>query len=330
MKNTNNRGFSLVELMVAVAIGLILLTAITGVFISNRAAQRIQQSMAKIQESGRFAIELISKDIRMAGYMGCGGVSINPVNTLLDTSNPVNFGVALIGYQGGSSSWTPSLTTTLSTLTPKLGTDVISISRVEGDVLGLTAKKNSASEPVQVDAPNSITEDDILLITDCAASSIFQQTGTNPGTSGILAHDVIGNSTTDLGHLYGSDAQVMKLANFTYYIDASQINNAINSLWRIQAGRTAQELVQGIDNIKITYGIDSDADKVPNKYITASNVTDWSQVVSVKISLLAYSIENNVTTSAQPYTFNGTATTPADKKLRSVFNAVINLRNRVP
>lgn len=72
MKNTNNRGFSLVELMVAVAIGLILLTAITGVFISNRAAQHTA-IYGKNTGKWPFAIELISKDIRIAEDIWIGG-----------------------------------------------------------------------------------------------------------------------------------------------------------------------------------------------------------------------------------------------------------------
>jgi prepilin-type N-terminal cleavage/methylation domain-containing protein len=67
----NQRGLSLVELMVAMTIALIILSAISYVFFSARQGYNVQDSQSRIQENIRFAIDAMSTDIKMAGYFGC-------------------------------------------------------------------------------------------------------------------------------------------------------------------------------------------------------------------------------------------------------------------
>jgi type IV pilus assembly protein PilW len=66
------RGLSLIELMIAITLGLVLMTGVIQVFLSSKNVFSTQQAVSRIQETGRLAIEFISRDTRMAGYMGCG------------------------------------------------------------------------------------------------------------------------------------------------------------------------------------------------------------------------------------------------------------------
>ena len=87
------RGFSLIELMIALTIGLALLMVITTVFTSSRQAFRVQEDHARIQESGRFALEIIGRSIKQAGY----------VNVPF-TGSKVSFtGIAITGTNGAAS-----------------------------------------------------------------------------------------------------------------------------------------------------------------------------------------------------------------------------------
>lgn len=90
-----------------------------------------------------------------------------------------------------------------------------------------------------------------------------------------------------------------------------------------------QELVEGVDNLVLLYGEDTDNDQAANRYVTADNVGTWNNVVSVRIQLLMASVQNSVSPIAQTYTFNGASATAADRRIRSVFTSVITLRNRV-
>ncbi|MFW6236686.1 MAG: PilW family protein, partial [Desulfovibrionales bacterium] len=65
------RGASILEVVVAVVIGLLVLAGVYKIFQGNSLSYRTQEAAARIQENGRLAVELLSRDIRMAGYRGC-------------------------------------------------------------------------------------------------------------------------------------------------------------------------------------------------------------------------------------------------------------------
>ncbi|MEE1559038.1 MAG: PilW family protein, partial [Arenicellales bacterium] len=96
------------------------------------------------------------------------------------------------------------------------------------------------------------------------------------------------------------------------------------------------ELVEGIENMQVLYGEDTDAniegadgDRTANRYVPfGTDGLDMDRVVSVRISLLVRSLNDNLTTNPSPYTYDSTATTPADRYLRKVFTSTITLRNK--
>ncbi len=68
---TAARGFSLVELMIALLIGLVIAIGVVQIFSATRATYQLDESLARAQENGRFALEFLSQDVRHAGYAGC-------------------------------------------------------------------------------------------------------------------------------------------------------------------------------------------------------------------------------------------------------------------
>ena len=68
---SRQQGLSLVELMIAITLGLVLSAAVIQVFMASRSSYRVQESLSLIQESARFAMDYIGREVRMAGYMGC-------------------------------------------------------------------------------------------------------------------------------------------------------------------------------------------------------------------------------------------------------------------
>ncbi len=83
------RGFTLVELMVAMTIGLIILGAVGQIFATRRGTYVLQEDLARLQENGRFAMNFVTKDIRMAGYAGCVNINqaLNPDAGFSATNN---------------------------------------------------------------------------------------------------------------------------------------------------------------------------------------------------------------------------------------------------
>lgn len=82
--------------------------------------------------------------------------------------------------------------------------------------------------------------------------------------------------------------------------------------------------------MQIQYGEDTNEDRAADIYRTANQVTNWGNVVSVRIELLLQSVEDGIASQPQTYTFNGNTVTPADRRLRQAFSTVISLRNRAP
>jgi type IV pilus assembly protein PilW len=99
-------GLSLIELMVAITISLTLLAGVLQIFMSNKHTSRVQENLGRIQENGRFAIDHISRSLRMTAWQGD-----NPRQWVLGSLSMANGGVqALFGTNNDSSSGNKSVT----------------------------------------------------------------------------------------------------------------------------------------------------------------------------------------------------------------------------
>jgi len=89
-------GISLIEIMIALLIGLFLLGGILQMFSASQQTYRMQSNLARLQENGRFALDFLARDIRMAGYWGC----LSGLNTDIDGTD--NNSVAGDGIDDGT------------------------------------------------------------------------------------------------------------------------------------------------------------------------------------------------------------------------------------
>jgi len=343
MMHRRESGFSLVELMVGLAVGLLLVGVAVSIYLSGHQTARVVDTVGRLEESARFAVEMIEQDVRMSGFRGCNGAANSPVNTL-NTPGAFNnrFDQTLFGYHASGSTWSPALDTSISTLAnpPIAGTDVFAIKRVYGSGAALTAQMGTTTGALTVDASAPFALGDYVLVTDCEAQAVFQVTQmTTSPTTGSLAHAATtaptpGNASADLAHVFNTDASAYRVVTKTYYVAQSALNNKVKSLWSYSvpdytgAGQ-AQELVEGVENLALLYGEDTDGDQAANRYVTADNVSNWNNVVSVRMQLLMASVKDGVSPVAQVYTFNGASATAADRRIRSAFTSLITLRNRV-
>jgi len=248
--NRFQMGLSLIELLIAMLISAFLIAGILQIFIGSKQTYSMQQNLSRLQENGRFALEFLERDIRMAGYWGC--LVQSAPNTTYDISGEDNV-----------------LDTLTDTLTLRGAyTEEITGSQVCGDRVDITATyyTGSSSKKTYKIIPCSVATDTTVGLT-------------NDGT---------------------------------------------------------ECLIEGIENMQILYGVDTDGDKTPNSYLSAPTIgvwgkSDWDKVVSINISLLAVTLENNLTSQPIPYTFNGNTYTPGskDRKIRRVFTTTIALRNRL-
>ena len=336
----------LVELMVWAALALLVTMVVGTVYVNSKQITRVNDSVSRLQENGRFAIYLLDRDFRMAGFRGCNTlgavVPVGAVNVLNSTAYPYQFAVSVAGYHGSGGSWSPGLDASISGLSPSplADTDVITIRTIDGGGASLAAKMADSSADVTVAPGSNFAAGDVLMVADCSNYAIFNATAFGAG-SGVISHEVgigvPGNTTKDLGQAFSPDsaATVYRLVTRTYYVAPSVRRPGTNSLWvnsvpAYDGQAQPEEMVEGVDNVALLFGEDLDADGAANRYVAANVVGDWSKVVSVKPQLLLATVRDNMATKPQPYTFNGASTTPTDKRVRTALSSVITVRNRVP
>lgn len=339
-------GFTLVELMVAMTVGLLLLGGVITILTSSHQTYRVNDALARMQENARYAFQVLSRDIRMAGYFGCAGNSSPVTNTLNHPDPPNNppepdflwnLGRSLEGFEATSeTAWTPALPTPAGTIpSPLGGRDIIVVRGVEDNETKVTSHPGGTppgSADLKVAVGSGLKNDDIVLVTDCQAAAIFQITNINTSSGqdnivhniGSPTANTPGNSTKALGKEF-TGGELIKISTRSYFI---RTIDEWPALYRKIGTKSAEELVRGVENMQIEYGEDLDGDWTADVYRSADMVSAWKNVVSVRISLLMQTIENNIASQPQPYTFHGATTTPTDRRLRQAFTVVVALRNR--
>jgi type IV pilus assembly protein PilW len=279
-----------------------------------------------MQENGRFALEVLSRDIRMAGYNGCGR-NVSTANVLNPSSDQtliqmLDFSTPIHGYNDGD---IPPFLTGAGALS---SSDALIL--IGGDGGDLVVKShNPPSAQIDTNA-HSIKPGEILLITDCSKASIFQMTDptNNNNNATNLVHNTgkesPGNCTKFLGtscpgsssYTYKPGSILMRLSSSAYFIGNSSLNDGSHSLYVLELDgtrvtQTARELLTGVHDMQITYGIDSDGDFDVNSFNTANNITNWSQVIAVRVSLTMRSSKTNISTERTALTKDFTETVVA-------------------
>ena len=92
----------------------------------------------------------------------------------------------------------------------------------------------------------------------------------------------------------------------------------------------AEEAVQGIDRMVVSYGLDSSGTQTVSKYVTADAVTSWDEVMAVRVQLLSSTVRDGVAMSAQSASFAGSTVVATDRRLRTQVTQVVTLRSHAP
>lgn len=325
------RGLSLLELLIAMTLGLLILGGVLFVYSSSSQSYRVADNTSRLQENARIAFQILAQDIRMAGYMGCFG-SVPNVATQATPSPPFDINTVVVGENG--TNFTDGLS----------GTDAITIRRASTNSVFLKGNMASDNANIQVSSnPYGFKAEDILFISDCTSADIFCATGVSSAASTVtITHAIAGSGTCGnkippkLSKIYGPDAQVMAFVQNTYYIRPNPAGEpALYRIpWNGDALGSAEELVEGIYDMQITYGVDTvatDNATAATAYQDHATVTagnNWPNVLSVRVTLSLRTLDDGVSTVSQTYTLDGVSVT--DRRVRRNFNSTIAVRNRLP
>ncbi len=353
-------GIGLVEIMIALAIALFLLAGIYALFVNTKSTYTTQQGLSRLQETARYTLNRLAREVRMAGYRGCGGVGTAAIDNRLAVSSTnaaqqfiYDFKLAVEGNDAqGGGTWAPSLPPTLTGLThpPLADSDVLTIRGGTGQSVNITAPMPKTSSELKVNnvSTSGLKAGDIVMLSDCSHASIFQVTAIQTSSNHIQHHggtdaanDPPGNISQTLSYVYQAGAGVQQYGTTSYYIadaDATSTSETVAGckdggcgLWMKTGNDAPVELVRGVDDMQVLYGVAPDLKEAASSYVTADNVSDWTRVVSVRLALLVSSISpalQQVDTSS--YDLLGASVTPNDRRLHRVFVTTIAIRNHLP
>lgn len=359
MKHRNfpgrQQGMTLVEIMIAIAIGSFVLMAIVMMYGGAVKVYSAQNAISRMQENARFALSQMEADIRNAGSRGCAG-GMNDYTYLQTTKNvnnaaavtyANNFGFGIQGYDGSGGAWVPALDPSISGANPQpiAGNDIITIRGGSGSGIPMTgAAAIAANAPIPVASVAPFSVGQTYLITDCDGTDVFVLTGT---AGNVLAHGMPQNTSASFSKGYKSEALVYPLSTVTYYIgrSANAPTGQETSLYKLDhVTGISTELVEGVQGLRLLYASDagtiSGPNYTPSNYVGFNNLpaaanpdggSPIDSILAVKVSLLMRTVEDNVSTTKQKYAFNGvTNITPPDMRVRQVYNTTMTLRNRLP
>ncbi len=322
-------GLSLIELLIALVISTLLMTGVITLFVSSKQSYRIQDALARLQENGRTALALLSQDIRIAGNRGCSSRTNNHLaNTLPDIGGGLN------GYEYET---LPAIllynsNNNLTQSDAVINSDVILIKGSASETIRVITSTPSSTKISNVDAA-TIERGDIMLISDCSNAEIFSVSAVNR-RNGIISHDGEGNN-------YSGHTTLSALKYLLYFVgidNATTLPNLKRKRITERAGRTSittESMVEGVERLEILYGEDISGNNTLIRFVSADAAElNMEQVNSVRIHLLAATLEDNLAPKPQPFYFKNQLITPAtaghpgDRRLRREFTTTIHLRSK--
>lgn len=303
LPHSRQRGFTLVELLVTVTLGLLVIAGIGQIYTAAKRSYDIQTSLARLQDAGRYAVDVITQDVRRAGYWGLTNMrAFGPPAGAPPTAATCN---------NADNTWGSMAQQAIFGINDSAAGYACITTWLRGDVLTV---RYAVPQPTTVFAANTL----YIRTTPTQATIAL---GAPAGAPGPISSD----------HAVTAHAYYVKNSD-----DATCNGAPIPALTREELGANgwpqAAELVLGVEHLQFQFGIDTNADRSVNQYVNANALAalaNWNNVVSVRFWILArdecpeagYTNNNTYTLGdIPPYT-------PNDNYRRQLYTSTVALRN---
>jgi len=285
------RGMTLVELMVAMAVGLLLVAGLIALYANaSQSATELEKSVRQI-ENGRYAVDLLAEDLSMAGYFGEA-----VADGMAAAVSPCSDGPTMLTDLKAKAAASPAVVPFgVRGLTPD-----------EADALGCLANHLAGTPAVIVHRLDTRA----VATTAMAADTLYVQSSFNAAetTATYVASATPGEMV--LKDLTGATNKVRRYLSRVYYVASCSDcgRDTIPTLKRAElVGNSVviSPLAEGIERIGFDYGFDTNSDGTPETWIglsggadatvsTAAAALGWGNVVAVRIHVLARNTEPSV------------------------------------
>ena len=349
-----SRGFTLVELLISIVLGMVLVGALVTALTSNKQLASTETSMSRIQESGRFVMNLLAEQIRRIGYHGCSDPKEMNITVMAKSGVDSDFGAtSLRGFEVSTAgTFTPALATgdsllaiqATGTVVARPGSDVIQMRYADRTGAKLTGNTDPVNANIKVDGnPTGLSQDDIAMVADCQSAHIFSITNVTSGGGGgssiTMAHASSNNDPNKMLPGYGPDADLLSYTDVTYFVgDTGRNTNGGTDVYALYSKEVtstdATELVEGVEFMQILYGEELDTGNI--RFVPAGTAgLDMQSVVAIRIGVLIQDFGTAVPdVDSRTYTLldatisgSGAASHSGGRFLRKPFSATVQLRN---
>ncbi|MFR0691024.1 PilW family protein [Enterobacterales bacterium AE_CKDN230030158-1A_HGKHYDSX7] len=314
MGTSAQRGLSLVELLIAMALSLLLMAGVIEVVLGSKRTYQSGLALAELQESGRFALDLLAQDLRLAGFVGaCPSGLVNASG-----SSSAQFALEKAGIEGygsgmGAPAWAPSgrLANTDALLLRYAGEPALVARSIAGKQVALTSSGAAAGA--------------CYLLSDLQSCLLM----CNAGSANLLVAD------RALDHFLAPATRAYPYRYAIYWIGKGVDGTpGLFITDNSEAGGKPQssELVSGVAGLSLRYGVSAEAGEAVATYKAAREMaaSDWRRVRTVRVSLLLQSLTRNVDEAPVALVFDGrTLAANAEGRLRTVMSSTTALRNVV-
>lgn len=299
IRHRGQGGFSLVEIMVAMVLGLILLAGITLLVTSASRSNRDVERAARRLENGRYAAETLADEIQHAGYYG--GLYPNQApampavpaalpNACTEPATAANLTADMPLFIQGEDSPTGNPTAAcLADADHVDGTDIVVVRRAD-TVTTTPTQANAAANTFFIQAS----------ATQFSLDSGSNSDPTNNGF-GVTHKDLDADGNPDPADIRAWHVDIFYISPRTRPVNApacdgnADTGDAVPTLMRLRLDDTAwcaEPIAAGIENLQLEYGIDTSGNGTPNAYEEhPDNPQEWANIMGVRIYLLARSAE---------------------------------------
>lgn len=330
---SNQQGFTLIEMMISLAISAFVLAGVFGVFIANKRSYESQNLIMDAQQNARFALDLIARDVRNAGFMlgVCNDTYGGDVDDCIDSDvlyegAPYNGGLSgpVSSINGGASG---SDSITLAAIVP-FEPPVILVEGQPADQAANFKVNDNAPiianglECLPVLAVNAAHDHAILFIptnlSGGGATVVHNSGGSCAGTTGYA------NDQGKINGELGPGSELVQFSSVRYFITTV---DGQPCLVRSVNGAAAQTMSRNIEDLQIAYGFDNGGVLTYYNDI-ASSPQDLRFLRMVRITLIARTGRNDPMglSGGRPAVEDRTAGS-ADNQHRRVYSTTVKVRN---
>jgi type IV pilus assembly protein PilW len=327
-------GFTLVEVLVALAIGIVILTAMAVLFANNSGNQGELERTTRQVENARFALDLLSEDVMHGGYYGAFNPDGIPVTYANPAAGPCPAAVADLGWS-------------LPAVGPQLATPLQGLSAATATAAACLSGQSHLSGTEALIVRHAETGNALTPAT-VVAGNLYVQTSRCPSNNQIdpaekrvaLVGSASGEFILPALDCINKNDEVRRVVHRTYFIASCNdcaASDGVPTLKRnewVNGALTVTALAEGIENLQFEYGLDTNSDGQPDSYQAVGGITGvapavWENVVTVRIHLLARNTEATAGyAGARTYRLGAATTvTPTDSFKRTLMTTTVRVNN---